>query len=126
MDAGAVNEFLAGYFGANKGATAPASHTLHLFAGAREAGGTQLTTGYTAPTITNNGTAWPAPTSGLLTGAAVTVSFTATLAQPATHWALYDGTKWGPGGVIPEGPLSGGASTSATVTPKVTMFSGAA
>lgn len=125
MDTAAIDDLLAGYFGANKGANAPASFTLHLFAGHPDAGGTQLTTGYTPPTITNDGTSWPAPSNGLLTGAAVGITFTATLSALATHWALYDGAAWSVAGSIPDGPLSGGAGVTETVTPKVTLLSAA-
>lgn len=122
LDAAAANVYLASVFGASKAVGAPASHTLHLFA----SDGTQLTTGYTAPTITNNGTSWPAPSAGLLTGAAVTISYTATLSQPAASWALLgsDGLWYG-GGAVPEGPWSGGTSTSDTFQPTLSLALGA-
>lgn len=125
MDTAVIDDILAGYFGAAKGANAPASHTLHLFSGHPDAGGTELTTGYTPPSITNDGTAWPAPANGLLTGAAVNITFTATLSALATHWALKDGTVWSVSGSIPDGPLSGGSGVTETVTPKVTLLSAA-
>ena len=126
MDTDVIDDFLAGYFGANKGANAPASHTLHLFAVPREAGGAELVNGFTPPTITNNGTSWPAPSSGLLTGASVLLSFTATLEAPAQYYALKDSAgKWLPSAVIPEGPISGGAGVSETLVPKATLFGSA-
>lgn len=120
LDAAAQNKSLANDYGATKGANAPASHTLHLFAGHPAAGGTQLTAGYTAPTVTNNGTAWPAPSFGRLTGAVVTITYTALLASPATHWALKgsDGYWWDVG-EVPEGPLYGGAGASDSFQPVI-------
>lgn len=126
MDATAINDFLDGYLGAAKGSGAPASHTLYLYAGHPDAGGTQLTTGYTPPTITNDGTNWPAASAGVKVGATRTIAFTALLAAPATHWALLDGTVVCLAGDIPEGPLSGGVGVSEAVTPKVTLLSGVA
>lgn len=122
LDAAAANVYLAGAFGASKAVGAPASHTLHLFA----SDGTQLTTGYTAPTITNDGTAWPAPSSGLLTGAAVTITYTGTLAQPAASWALLgsDGYWYG-GGRLPLGPWAGGSGESDTFQPTLSLALGA-
>lgn len=126
MDVAAVNDWLDGYLGAARGANAPLSHTLYLYAGHPDAGGVKLTTGYTAPTITNNGTSWPAASNGLKTGATVSITFTATLSSLATHWALLDGTTVCLAGEIPEGPLSGGAAVVEDVTPKVTLLTGAA
>lgn len=122
LDAEAVDVYLANNFGATKGTNAPASHTLHLFA----SDGTQLTTGYTPPTVTNDGTSWPAPSSGLLTGAAVTINYTATLAQPASSWALLgsDGYWYG-GGRLPLGPWAGGSGESDTFQPTLSLALGA-
>ena len=122
LDSAAQVKFLLNNFGATKGANAPASHVLHLFG----SDGTQLTTGYTPPTITNNGTSWPAPTNPPLVGATVTITYTATLTQPATHWALLgsDGYWWG-GGEVPEGPWSGGSGTSDAFQPTLSLSLGA-
>ena len=118
MDTDVIDDLLAGYFGAAKGVNAPASHTLHLFATPREVGGVELVNGFTPPTITNDGTSWPAPSSGLLTGAAVNLSFTATLEAPAQYYALKDPAgKWLPSAAIPDGPISGGSGVSETVIP---------
>ena len=126
MDTAVIDDFLAGYFGASKGASAPASHTLHLFATPHEVGGVELTNGYVPVSITNDGTAWPAPSSGLLTGAAVNLSFTATLEAPAQYYALKDAAgAWLPSALIPDGPISGGAGVSETLTPKATLFGSA-
>lgn len=120
VDPEAQSASLANDYGASKGANAPASHDLYLYAGHPQAGGVQLTTGYTAPTITNDGTSWPAPSGGLLTGAAVTINYTGTLASPATHWALVgsDGFVWD-AAEVPEGPWSGGSGTSDTFQPQI-------
>lgn len=122
MDAEAINDLLRNNFGATKGVNAPASHTLHLFAGS-----TELTTGYTPPTITNDAAAWPDPSNGYLVGAAVTITYTATLAAPATRWQLKgaDG-NWSVGGFLPRGPWNGGAGVSDSFRPTITFALGAA
>lgn len=103
-DTAAQNKSLDNDYGATKGANAPASHTFHLFAGdpripEADGGGVELTTGYTPPTITNNGTSWPAAANGEKVGASVSVTSTAALADTATHWALKgsDGLWWDTG-----------------------------
>ena len=124
-DTAAQNKSLDNDYGATKGANAPASHTFHLFAGdpripEADGGGVELTTGYTPPTITNNGASWPAAANGAKTGAVVALTFTADLADGATHWALKgsDGYWWDTGELDSE--ISAAASgTSKNVVPVI-------
>lgn len=125
LDAEAMNASLKNDYGSTKGPNAPASHQVYLFNGHPALGGTQLTTGYTAPTVTNNGTSWPAPSFGRLTGAVVAFNFTATLSLPATHWALLgaDGFWWD-GGEVPLGPWTGGAGVTESFQPVIAYTNG--
>lgn len=124
MDIEAATQILQGFFGANKSAVAPASHTLHLFAGVPEEGGTQLTTGYTPPTLLNDGTQWADFTGGYLTSALVAFTFTDDLTLPATHWRLLgsDGF-WGPSGALASEWL-GGAGVTQSLQPRMFLDQG--
>lgn len=89
----AQNASLSFSYGATKAASAPATFELALFAGDPATTGTELaaTGGYARVTVTNNGTNFPAPADGQLTGAfqAFPVS-TAAWSGVASHWALID------------------------------------
>lgn len=88
-------------YGATHGTHAPASHTLHLFAGDPKAGGVELDTAvgsYAAPTLTNDATGWPTAAADQSKTAAEVAFATSTAAwsDEATHWALKgaDGNWW--------------------------------
>ena len=91
----AQNVSLDAMYGAGKAAGAPASLQLALFAGDPSIDGTELTStgGYAAVTVTNNGTNFPAATSGRKTVAVQTFpTSTAAWSDVATHWALRNPT----------------------------------
>ena len=115
------NLFLACRFGAGKAAGASSADTLHLFAGDPLTGGTELTVGYTPPSITNNGTNWPAPALGELVCAAQTITSTAAFSDEATHWALknVDTGDWGASGPLPEEVSVTAAGVVVTVQPVI-------
>lgn len=89
----AQNASLSFSYGASKAAGAPATFELALFAGDPSTTGTELaaTGGYARVSVTNNGTNFPAPSDGQLTGALQTFpTSSAAWSAVATHWALID------------------------------------
>jgi hypothetical protein len=127
-DTAAANKSLDNDYGASKGANAPASHTLHLFAGdpaipAADGGGVELTSagGYSAPTITNNGTSWQPAANGQKNGVNVTFpASTGAWSAVATHWALLgsDGLWWDTG-VLGSAINITAAGVTKTVAPRI-------
>jgi hypothetical protein len=124
-DTAAQNKSLDNDYGATKGANAPASHVLALFAGDPNLTGVELTSagGYARVTVTNNGTNWPAASDGLKVAAAQSFpASTAAWSDVATHWALFDAadgtTCWDTGTLDEEIDVSA-AGVTASVTPKV-------
>ena len=122
-DTAAQNKSLDNDYGATKGANAPASHALALFAGDPSIDGVELSSmgGYARVTITNNGTNWPAATDGEKVCAAQTFpASTAAWSAEATHWALYgsDGNWWDCGD-LPDVVTVAAAGVTVSVTPVV-------
>src|SRR5690349_21683106 len=104
-DTAAQNKSLDNDYGATKGANAPASHALALFAGDPNLDGTELTAtgGYARATVANNGTNWPAAADGVKVAAAQAFpTSTGPWSDVATHWALFDGTTCWDTGVLDE------------------------
>ena len=126
LSTAAQNASLDNDYGATKGPNAPAAHQLALFNGDPLLGGTELTAtgGYARVTVTNNGTTWPAASSGEKTSAAITFpTSTAAWSDTATHWVLYDdadGTTAWDCGVLNEELAVVAASTVAQTT--LTIF----
>lgn len=121
----ARNKSLDADYGAGHGAHAPASHTLHLFAGDPKVSGVELDTavgGYAVPTITNDATGWPAAAADQQKTAAEATFATSTAAfsDVATHWALKgaDGNWWD-SGPLPEAVDVDTAGVVVHVTPTV-------
>lgn len=93
IDTAAQNKSLDNDYGSTKGANAPAAHEVALFDGDPTQGGTELTSdgGYARVTLTNNGTNWPAASSGAKTSATVTFpTSTDAWSDTATWFVLYD------------------------------------
>lgn len=124
-DTAAQNKSLDNDYGSTKGANAPSSHQLALFAGDPNLSGTELTStgGYARKTVTNNGTNWPAASDGIKVCAAQSFAVsTAAWSGVATHWALFDNadgtTCWDTGTLDEEIDVTA-AGVTATVAPKV-------
>ena len=95
LSTAAQNASLDFSYGANKAATAPSSHTLHLFVGDPATTGVELATGggWSPPTITNSGTNWPAAVAGQKTSAPVVLPTSSDAwSGVATHWLLRAGS----------------------------------
>lgn len=133
IDPAQQNAMLDGYYGAARGSSTPASHTLHLFAGDPaiaefDGGGVELSaaSGYAPVTIANSGANWPPASAGLKTGPAV--SWTSTGAWsggPATHWVLKapDGSRANSGRLAEEIDITQ-AGVTKTITPTIYFGSG--
>lgn len=122
-DIAAQNASLANDYGASRGPNSAASHQLCLFAGDPNDGGTELTSagGYARVTLTNDGTNWPAPANGEVTGVKATFpQSTGAWSDDATHWALLgsDGLWWDTGEL--ESPISvTAAGVTKTIQPTI-------
>lgn len=105
LDPAAQSASLDNDYGATKGANAAAAHEVALFNGDPTQGGTELDStvgGYARVVLTNNGTNWPAASSGAKTSAAVPfAASTAAWSDTATWFVLFDHadsvTRWDAG-----------------------------
>lgn len=90
-DVAARNASLANDYGATPGPHAPTAHQLAIFHGHPALGGVEISGGgYARIVVTNDGTAWPAPTGGQLTGADQVLALTSDPGETGTHFALFD------------------------------------
>lgn len=120
----AQNVSLDAMYGANKATIAPGSFHLALYAGDPNLGGVELTAtgGYARVTVTNNGTNFPAATSGRKTTTAQTFpTSTGAWSAVATHWGFLDavsGDLYDTGALLEEVDVTATGQT-ATVQPVI-------
>lgn len=127
LSVAAQNASLDFSYGASKAASAPGSHTLHLFVGDPAAGGTELASGggWSPPTLPNNGSTWLAASGGLKSSAPIALpTSTGAWSGEATHWLLRSGgTDWDSGALGEEIDIQQ-AGVTKTVTLTVYYGSG--
>lgn len=119
-------------YGASKHTDAPASFKFAIFAGDPRKGGVEMDAagGYAAVTVTNNGTNFPAPADGQVTGAFQTFptstgAWTAAgVAADGTHWLLRDATTnaWYDSGELEEVASVDVAGVAVSARPIVFYF----